>query len=174
VTATPTTSLGERAARGWLTLRVYALVLLMQPLLRFDLSWLLHRLDATRRDVDIAASDAATLAPLVTEAIGRLRPLITSVCLTRTFTLFVLLRRQGVPLEVHLGVDHDSVDRGASFRAHCWLVHEQQPLFERSDPRERYSTVYRYCSGSERQIDIPVEVREEAARDVMTAGHRPL
>lgn len=162
-------SLGRRAARLRLSLQVLAMVLVLQLLLRFDLSRVLGWLDVERPDSPLDAASASELVPIVNAVIAGLGPLVGSVCLTRTLTLFTFLRRRGVPLEVHLGIEQHGFDADVRFRGHCWLVYEQAPLHERSDPRERFRLLYRYFSRSNRQLNIPLEIVEEEAEEVIAA-----
>ena len=162
-------SLRRRFSHLRLWLQVLGVVLVLQLLLRFDLSRILGWLDVERADRALDSSSASELVPIVNAVIARLGPLVGSMCLTRTLTLFTFLRRRGVPLEVHLGIEQHGFDADVSFRGHCWLVYEQDPLYERSDPREHYRLLYRYFSRTNRQLNIPLEIVEEEAGEVIAA-----
>lgn len=159
-----------RALRLGMMIHIAVVALLLQILLRFDLSRVLLWLDVERSDRELDPAASGELAAAVTEVIGRLGGLIGSVCLTRTLTLFYYLRRRGVPLEVHLGIDHNGFDEPAGLQAHCWLVYDHMPVLERRDPRQRYRAIYRYFSGSNRQLNIPLEIVEEEAGEVIAAA----
>ena len=54
------------------------------------------------------------------------RPLVQPRCLTRGVTLYYFLRKAGLPVELHFGVQQ----RSATLYAHCWLMLDDQPFAE--------------------------------------------
>jgi hypothetical protein len=73
-------------------------------------------------------------AELVDAAQSCLHPVVRRGCLTRGVTLFWLLRRDGLDVELCFGVG------GAAdgFYGHCWLEAAGTPILEETDPRGRF------------------------------------
>lgn len=66
------------------------------------------------------------------------RPLVQARCLTRGLTLYYVLRRSGLTVDLHFGAGY--VDR--VFTAHCWLAQDGVPFAEQIDPRAHYQTMF--------------------------------
>jgi hypothetical protein len=78
------------------------------------------------------------LAQLMDAAPAFAHPVVRGGCLTRGITLYWLLRRRGVNVELQFGVDR----RGAA-DGHCWLVRDGEPYLEKVDPRPRFAETIR-------------------------------
>jgi hypothetical protein len=96
---------------------------------------LLERASRLRAHHDVSPERLAELMA-VAPAFGR--PLVRSGCLTRGVTLFWLLRRRGVDVELRFGLDRDGAADG-----HCWLVRDGEPYLEKVDPRARFAETFR-------------------------------
>lgn len=121
---------------GWLFLRMLSLAavtpLLMQRHLPVVQAWL----SRTAAVVPVADQiDRRLRCMNLIMALGR--PFIQPRCLTRGVTLYHFLRRAGLPVELHFGVQH----RG-TFTAHCWLELEGEPFAEPNDPTREFTMVY--------------------------------
>ncbi|MEO7555591.1 MAG: lasso peptide biosynthesis B2 protein [Acidimicrobiales bacterium] len=66
-------------------------------------------------------------------------PLVRSGCLTRGVTLYWLLRRAGVPVELCFGMD--KVD--GELAGHCWLVRDGRPYLEPAEFPDSFPAFYR-------------------------------
>ena len=66
------------------------------------------------------------------------RPAIRSECLARSCLLYYQLRRAGEHVDMRFGVSVES----SEFRSHCWLITRDEPVFELSDPRISFRTVF--------------------------------
>lgn len=64
---------------------------------------------------------------------------IPSACLSQSLTLWLLLRAQGVPSEVCIGVRPG----GAPLDAHAWVEHEGRPLNETESVVSSYAALRR-------------------------------
>jgi len=117
----------------WVALRV-------QPLPRL-LEWLHPGAEAgssgSARDVITEARRAAWLVDVAARPIP-----VASTCLTRSVTLWWLLRRRGVPAEIRLGVQHDTPE----FAAHAWVEVDGKPVNDTA-PEERYAAFAGGLSG---------------------------
>lgn len=58
-------------------------------------------------------------------------------CLPQSLVLWHLLRRQGLPAELRIGVRKD----GGDFTAHAWVEHEGQVVNDVPDVAQRYAPV---------------------------------
>jgi hypothetical protein len=67
-------------------------------------------------------------------------PVVRTGCLTRGVTLFWFLRRAGVDVQLHFGLD--LIDADAT-DGHCWLALDGEPFLEKVDPRPRFAELYR-------------------------------
>ena len=81
------------------------------------------------------------LTELMPLAIRFAYPLVRPGCLTRGVTLFWFLRREGLDVELRFGLDPLDLERPDG---HCWIALRDEPLFERDDPRPRFSELYRF------------------------------
>lgn len=121
---------------GWLFLRMLSLAAVTPLLMR-------QRLPVVQAWLTVAPPIAPTAAEIarrlhcmtVIMALGR--PFIQPRCLTRGVTLYYFLRRAGLPVELHFGVQS-----AATFTGHCWLVLDGQPFAEPCDPTAEFTTVY--------------------------------
>lgn len=80
-----------------------------------------------------AAARAASTSRLVWVAHQRLH--LPGSCLSRSLALWYLLRLQGVPTEIQLGVRGG----GEPLDAHAWVVHEGVALNDYDDVADRYA-----------------------------------
>jgi hypothetical protein len=65
-------------------------------------------------------------------------PFIRRGCLTRGITLYYFLRRAGVNVTLCFGIGKvENV-----FAGHCWLVRDDRPFLESSDPRLMFTPIY--------------------------------
>lgn len=132
---------------GWLFLRMATLATLTPLLMRGRLDRVSRWLTVTPTTLPPAPwSQEVELARrlrcmAVLMAVGR--PLLQPRCLTRGVTLYYFLRRSGLPVELHFGVQQ----RNTSFTGHCWLVLAGQPFAEPGDPTVAYTTVYKLPHG---------------------------
>ena len=88
----------------------------------------------THRPVDVerlvACFDAA-------RAVGY--PIVRPGCLVRGVTLYWLLSRHGLPVELRFGLDRQS-DHAVG---HAWLVLDGTPFLEDADPTGRFTVMFR-------------------------------
>ena len=82
-----------------------------------------------------AAARAESTSRLVWVAAGRLPT--PSTCLSRCLALWFLLRLQGVPTEIQIGVRAG----GAPLDAHAWVVHDGRALNDAEDVGDRYQVL---------------------------------
>ena len=66
------------------------------------------------------------------------RPLIRPGCLTRGLTQYYFLRRRGLHVDLYFGTGQ--VDN--AFAAHCWLVKNNEPFLEKTDPRLHFNPIH--------------------------------
>jgi hypothetical protein len=83
--------------------------------------------------------EAERLAGLALAVLRWGRPLVRPGCLTRGLTLFVCLRRAGVPVTLSFGAG--TID--GTFAGHCWLTVDGQPYLEATDPLTAFAETYR-------------------------------
>ena len=160
-----TQSVGIERIRPQATLAVALSLLDVRIRLLAGLRSTLRQLDVERPDAPLHAAEAERLAHRVDRILDRLRVRGGGRQLTRSLTLFRLLRRRGVPLEFHLGVR----DGDDALHGRCWLSHHDRPLFEEDDPGTRVRSVYRYCSRSDRQFHIPIEVVDRLGEELLAS-----
>lgn len=77
---------------------------------------------------------ARRLALVVRRAVRR-NP-FPSTCLHRSLVLWWLLRREGLPAELRIGVRKP----GGQFEAHAWVEYQGRPLNDRPQVREEFAT----------------------------------
>lgn len=70
-------------------------------------------------------------------------PLVRKGCLSRGVALFWLLRRGGLDVSLAFGVGSPAGETAA----HCWLVHEDKPYLETTDPLATLMEVWRIGPG---------------------------
>ena len=63
------------------------------------------------------------------------RPLPYASCLPRSLALWWLLRRRGIPANIHVGVKKEKGD----FRAHAWVEYQEMVLADSEDVRHRFA-----------------------------------
>jgi hypothetical protein len=68
-------------------------------------------------------------------------PMVKAGCLTRGVTLFWFVRRAGLDVELHFGLDPSGQDQTDG---HCWLTLDGEPFLEKQDPRPRFADLYRW------------------------------
>ena len=96
---------------------------------------LLHRLaPGSRAGVDPQSLAAARDAARLVAAAAARQPFAVS-CLPRSLTLWWMLRRRGIPTELHLGVRNES----GNIEAHAWLEADGVVLNDTPDVRDRYA-----------------------------------
>jgi hypothetical protein len=125
-------------------LRTAVWTAVIPPLLScVSFQWLarrLGRLQPTSPD-SIGVSDLA-LAALVDRILRRLPGPWRHTCLRRSAVLYHLLRRAGRPVELWVGVRHDSA---GALAAHAWLVRDGKPYLERQPyPAAQHTVIARF------------------------------
>ena len=123
--------------RAW----IVALVLIVPPLL-YVLP--VHRLAARLASLGRARSDSPVEA--IVAAVDRWQHRLfwpwRSTCLKRATVLFALLRREGIEVELHIGVRRNA---DHAFAAHAWLVRDGQPYLESpASPLTTYRLIARF------------------------------
>ena len=88
-----------------------------------------------RTEAPVATARAIATSRVV--AIGAGRIPFPSTCLSRSLTLWLLLRIQRIDSEVWLGVRRE----GSALDAHAWVTHLGLPLNDSSDVHHRFATV---------------------------------
>lgn len=66
------------------------------------------------------------------------RPAIRSECLARTCLLYYQMRRAGAHVDMRFGVSIAS----SEFKSHCWLISDEEPLYEPVDPRSSFRQMF--------------------------------
>ncbi|OQY12092.1 MAG: hypothetical protein B6I30_05530 [Desulfobacteraceae bacterium 4572_187] len=61
-------------------------------------------------------------------------------CLFRSLVLFSYYRRKGIDIHVAYGIRKDC----GHFDGHSWLVFEESPFLEKTDPSESFAVLYVY------------------------------
>ena len=139
-------------ANAGLFLRVaVALPLVRIRLACFPLRELLERLDRTPQRNAVLVEKGMEHAHVYRRMLNAI--LVTALkikrpCLLRSLTLFYLLRKEGLPVRIHFGVDKGlSISEG-----HSWLSYLGLPFMEGEDPLQRYLETYTWPEVSTRQI----------------------
>ncbi|MEZ4863078.1 MAG: lasso peptide biosynthesis B2 protein [Caldilineaceae bacterium] len=128
-----------RHPADWLLfIRIFCFALLAPWRMRRSLSTVARQFTPLLRSTPAAEQQVAVILAYTELAIQVGRPLVQARCLTRGFTNYYFLRRAGVPVELHFGV---SVCPTALL-GHCWLVLQDVPFAEATDPRLHFRTVY--------------------------------
>ena len=120
-------------------------VAVVAPLLaRLDLVRLQRVLEPRRapsvRDRDAIQEVGRQYAATVDMVIRRARPVVRPGCLTRGITLYALLRRTGADVALRFGLGRAEGLSGEVV-GHCWLVLDDEPFLERTDPRGSFTGV---------------------------------
>lgn len=125
----------------WTAVRVTAVAFVFTLLLRLGQDrWLLDFVD--RRSVASRTAEPARIDRIVkvTDVVLQTgKPILRSECLTRSLVLAYLLRGQGFAVTIEFGVSNEQ----ESFTSHCWLVHEDAPVFEDENPRTAFNVIHR-------------------------------
>jgi hypothetical protein len=127
----------------WLLARVSVFAAAVPALLRLSLPRLATLLV---RPTSSRAPDPQTLARLervVTLAPRIAHPVVRSGCLTRGLTLYWFLRRAGLDVQLHFGLESDTENMRYG---HCWLTLDGEPYLEQQDPRRRFTDIYQLTS----------------------------
>ena len=128
-------------ADAWTALRVAAVALVVSFVLRLGFDrWLLDFVDRTT--AKSAHPDSAKVQRIVrvTDVVLQTgKPLLRSECLTRSLVLSYLLKREGFAVAIEFGVSNEQ----QSFESHCWLIHEDDPVFEDGNPRTAFNVIHR-------------------------------
>lgn len=81
----------------------------------------------------------------LTDAVLRFgKPLVEKRCFPRGLTLYYFLRKAGLEIDLHFGVEK----KEGQIYGHCWLVKNNEPFSELKDPRTLYRTIYSFPSNS--------------------------
>lgn len=100
-----------------------------------------------RRGTGPPAARPNQAAYATTRAVYRAaRRLPYATCLPRSLTLWYLLRRQGVPSDLHVGVRRES----DTFAAHAWVEYQGRALGEGNAVRTRFAAFDRALTGPKR------------------------
>jgi hypothetical protein len=94
-----------------------------------------ERLSPTRTEPADAEQRATTTTRLVWIAARKTH--LPSTCLSRSLALWYLLRLQGVPTEIQIGVQAG----GATLDAHAWVVQRGRVLNDDAELTARYAVV---------------------------------
>ncbi|MFN2472195.1 MAG: lasso peptide biosynthesis B2 protein [Gaiellaceae bacterium] len=134
------------ASHPLLGLRI-ALVASLAPLLaRLKLSTLSALVEPGAVRTRDEPADVDELVAHVEWVLRRGRPLVRPGCLTRGLTLYYFLRRAGVDVRLAFGVGR--VDEAIA--GHCWLVKDERPFLERTDPLRTFTEVTSIPQGRRR------------------------
>lgn len=135
-TRTPAREALRGPADWWLLLQVLSVATLVPLLARLPLPRLMRLFDApARRRAD---PERAARAATFVRGYLRRRSRHPNPCLVRSLTLFHFLRREGVRVDIHFGIEP------ATRKGHAWISHVGEPLLEPEDPTKRYLEMYRY------------------------------
>ena len=132
----------HRPADVVLLARVICISMTVPLLMRLPLPRLAAVLSiATRvgRSRGLSGREPERMAACVAAAQRSLAPVVRSGCLTRGVTLYWLLRRAGVPVELCFGVGRP----GAELAGHCWLTRNGRPYLEPADAPACFDALYR-------------------------------
>ncbi|HZV73348.1 MAG TPA: lasso peptide biosynthesis B2 protein [Conexibacter sp.] len=135
-------ALGElsSAREGLLLAQLGAFAATVPLLMRLPLPRLAALLTRPPRHAPASPGEVERLERLIALAPRVAQPLVRTGCLTRGVTLYWFLRRAGLDVELHFGLDpgHDAATDG-----HCWLSLDGEPFLEQRDPRPRFVELYR-------------------------------
>ena len=123
-----------------LACRIFLIAVLVPFLVRWRLLRAFQRRahHHTKRHTPSAQSVERTVT--LTDLILRVgQPILQNRCLVRTLTLYYLLRRAGVMVDLQIGLA--SAEHG--YAAHSWLVKDGLPFAERVEPNRYFRTMYR-------------------------------
>ena len=86
--------------------------------------------------------DVFALVARIDQLLLRGRPYVKSGCVTRGVTLYRFLRHAGADVSLRFGIGK----MNDKIAAHCWIVHEGEPLAEREDPRAVFTEMWTLAS----------------------------
>ena len=129
-----------------LFIAIFAFATSTPLLLRLPLPWLAPFLQwisgrgkaGLMRRPSLSPEKAQQIATYMDGVIQLGRPLIRPGCLTRGLTQYYFLRRAGLDVALYFGTGQ--VDN--AFAAHCWLVQNDEPFLEKTDPRQHFAPIY--------------------------------
>jgi hypothetical protein len=124
-----------------LFIRILFFAMSVPLLLRLRLSALQLVLEPKNPPSTFDPAQIQTISACVDDvvSVGIKRGVIRSTCLTRGTTLYYFLRRAGLDVSLCFGIGN--VD--GKFVGHCWLVKDEQPYLERTDPRSLFTEIHR-------------------------------
>ena len=124
-----------------LFIRILFFAMSVPFLLRLRLSALQFVLEPRKPPSTFDPAQIQTISACVDDVVSRgmKRRVIHSGCLTRGTTLYYFLRRAGLDVSLCFGIGN--VD--GKFVGHCWLVKDEQPYMERTDPRSLFTEIHR-------------------------------
>ncbi len=122
----------------WLLLRVVSFASIARRLLRTPMPRLLPRVTPSRpRAADhYRAYQTVVFVRSYMQHIGRHR---ATPCSIQSLTLYHFLRRFGVDVAIHFGLDPSSK------QGHAWISLHGEPLLEPVSPQDRYVEMIRYA-----------------------------
>jgi hypothetical protein len=123
-----------------LLLRILAFATVVPLLLRLKLSRLQPLLEPKTPRLTPEPARVQRIVSLVDAALQIGKPLVRSGCLTRGVTLYYFLSRSGLEVTLCFGMG----TLGEKFVGHCWLSRGGEPFLEATDPRPRFTEVYRF------------------------------
>lgn len=132
-------------AERWLFLQALAWGLWLSVLTRFRWSTLTGFVERQAGGSRAAAGpppDLERWVACVEAALAFGGPLVRPGCLVRGLTLFLLLRRAGVPVSLCFGIPRRD-GAWTTEAGHCWLEREGEPWAERKDPRPSFHALQR-------------------------------
>lgn len=120
---------------------LHSLILLPIVALGLRLQGTKRTASALRRASGKVARKKILLSPVETaRLVASASSFLRTTCLPRSMVLCHLLRRDGIPAEMRLGV---SKSEGGAFSAHAWVELDGLPLAESTKVRERYAVLPR-------------------------------
>jgi hypothetical protein len=97
-------------------------------------------LEPARLPAPLSMSGAREVAAQVDQVLRAGRPLLRSGCMVQGIARYYFLRRAGVQVALCFGIG----SQAGSFVGHCWLDLNGEPFLEQTDPRLRFTEMYRF------------------------------